>query len=71
MGFFMKKRFVVVSILMVLFLTIFTGCGKKCVRCSGDGVCSTCNGSGKLAGFTCPSCSGDGDCCICSGTGRS
>lgn len=69
----MKKRFFIVSILMVLFLAISTGCsgGIKCGKCGGTGDCTNCNGTGKIImNNKCYVCSGDGKCDICSGTGR-
>ena len=68
----MKKRLVFVSILMVLFLTIFTGCSEpKCGKCGGTGDCTNCNGTGKIImNNKCYVCSGDSKCDICSGTGR-
>ena len=63
----MKKRFVIVSILIVLFLTIFTGCGKKCSNCGGTGVCTMCDGDGTFPtnSFVCVTCDGTGKCFLC------
>jgi len=44
----MKKRLIFVSILMVLFLTIFSSCAPSCNYCGGSGKCTKCEGRGKI-----------------------
>ena len=50
----MKKRLVFISILMVLFLTIFSSCAPApalfCKYCGGSGKCTKCEGRGKING---------------------
>lgn len=52
---------------------------KPCVRCTGDGVCRACKGSGRSGYFlrppgpeapSCPHCRGSAHCPLCRGSGQ-
>ena len=71
----MKKRLVFISILMVLFLTIFSSCAPSCNYCGGSGKCKNCEGRGKINKTQIDVIGGDpmyyykDECNICIGTG--
>lgn len=77
----MKKRLIFVSILMVLFLTIFSSCAPSCNYCGGSGKCTKCKGTGKIVRVDedghytighdeCNICIGTGYCSYCQGQGK-
>ena len=77
----MKKRLIFVSILMVLFLTIFSSCAPSCNYCGGSGKCTKCKGTGKIVWVDedghytighdeCNICIGTGYCSYCQGQGK-
>lgn len=78
----MKKRLVFASILMVLFLTLFSSCAQtpSCIYCKGSGKCSECKGTGDgpivyppgggSYRINCDLCNGTGYCSYCQGQGK-
>lgn len=65
----MKKKMMIVLILIALAGSALAQLAPPCSRCSGNGKCWTCSGTGTSSSAACYMCNGTGKCWYCGGRG--
>lgn len=65
----MTKKIMVLLMMLVLAGGALAELAPSCSRCSGNGKCWNCSGTGVSSSSSCFTCSGTGKCYYCSGKG--
>ena len=65
----MLKKLMVLILLVALAGAAFGQLAPSCSRCSSNGKCWTCSGTGIGSSASCSMCNGTGTCYYCSGKG--